>query len=151
MKELTSLQWAKEGYILKPGAKGVERWTNCSHQKKATYFMEEQVIEDKEAAAAILASKRKEYYKARKETERKERDAARFRELMKTKWQWLQEGRIPNKDARWRSGRELNGRNGFSYGNDYCYCHFDNTHEPANQAEMDAAIEDFRKNGNSLA
>ena len=27
---------------------------------------------------------------------------------MKTRWQWLQEGRIPNDNARWEVGEELN-------------------------------------------
>lgn len=50
---------------------------------------------------------------------------------MKTQWQWLQEGRIPNDNARWEVGEELNKI--FctcAYGSNYCYCHERYTHEP---------------------
>ena len=95
MKELTALQWAKEGYVLNPDAVGEERWTNCVHVKKAIYYSEHEVHEDKEAANAIIKAKQKEYNKASKERENKYKKAMAFRENMKTEWQWLQEGRIP--------------------------------------------------------
>lgn len=57
MKELTALQWAKIGYIPNPKAKGEERWTNCVHVKKAIYYSEHEVHEDKEAANAIIKAK----------------------------------------------------------------------------------------------
>lgn len=101
MKELTALQWAKIGYIPNPKAKGEERWTNCVHVKKAIYYSEHEVHEDKEAANAIIKAKQKEYNKASKERENKYKKAMAFRENMKTEWQWLQEGRIPNPNARW--------------------------------------------------
>ena len=44
-----------------------------------------------------------------------------FRENMKTEWQWLQEGRIPNPNARWEYGETLNNTfNVCSYGSSYC-------------------------------
>ncbi|MFK2430370.1 hypothetical protein ACIXUG_02240, partial [Bacteroides fragilis] len=75
---------------------------------------------------------------------------AAYREKMKTRWQWLQEGRIPNDNARWKVGEELNKT--FctcAYGSNYCYCHERYTHEPKNDEEMQKAIFDFHKNGNS--
>lgn len=60
---------------------------------------------------------------------------------MKTQWQWLQEGRIPNDNARWEVGEELNKM--FctcAYGSNYCYCHERYTHEPKNDEEMQKAI-----------
>lgn len=83
MKELTALQWAKEGYVLNPDAVGEERWTNCVHVKKAIYYSEHEVHEDKEAANAIIKAKQKEYNKASKERENKYKKAMAFRENMK--------------------------------------------------------------------
>ena len=75
---------------------------------------------------------------------------AEYREKMKTHWQWLQEGRIPDPHARWRVGEELNRTyNTCSYSSKYCYCHERYTHEPKNDEEIQKAILDFHKNGNS--
>lgn len=78
------------------------------------------------------------------ETEREKNKNAAYREKMKTQWQWLQEGRIPNDNARWEVGEELNKM--FctcAYGSNYCYCHERYTHEPKNDEEMQKAIFDF--------
>ena len=39
MEALTALQWAKEGYVPNADAVGEERWTNCFHGQKATYYI----------------------------------------------------------------------------------------------------------------
>ncbi len=57
---------------------------------------------------AILSAKRKEYRDVAKKREEKRKQNAEYREKMKTHWQWLQEGRIPDPHARWRVGEELN-------------------------------------------
>ena len=69
-----------------------------------------------------------------------------YRENMKTEWQWLQEGRIPNPNARWEYGETLNNTfNVCSYGSKYCYCHIDETHIPKNSEELQKAIFDFQR------
>lgn len=80
---------------------------------------------------------------AKKRKEKRIKNAA-YREKMKTQWQWLQEGRIPNDNARWKVGEELNKM--FctcAYGSNYCYCHIDETHIPKDSEEMQKAIFDF--------
>ena len=65
---------------------------------------------------------------------------------MKTQWQWLQEGRIPNDNARWEVGEELNKM--FctcAYGSNYCYCHIDETHIPKDSEEIQKDIFDFQR------
>ena len=43
MEALTALQWAKEGYVPNADAVGEERWTNCFHGQKATYYKDNEV------------------------------------------------------------------------------------------------------------
>ena len=101
MEALTALQWAKEGYVPNADAIGNERWTNCHHAQKATYYKASEVHENADAAREIIKLNRKEYNQASKKREEKRKKTIAFRELMKTEWQWLQEGRIPNPNARW--------------------------------------------------
>lgn len=127
MEILTALQWAKKGFIPNEGAKGTKQWTNSFYSAKA-----------------ILFAKRKEYRDVAKKRKEKRIKNAAYREKMKTQWQWLQEGRIPNDNARWEVGEELNKM--FctcAYGSNYCYCHERYTHEPKNDEEMQKAIFDF--------
>lgn len=146
MEILTALQWAKKGFIPNEEAKGTKQWTNSFYSAKAVYFKDSEVHEDKDTAKAILLAKRKEYRDvAKKRKEKRIRNAA-YREKMKTQWQWLQEGRIPNDNARWEVGEELNKM--FctcAYGSNYCYCHERYTHEPKNDEEMQKAIFDFQQ------
>lgn len=58
-RELTALQWAKEGFVLNPDAVGEERYTNSRYFMKAVYYREYEVHEDKEAAKNLLKSRRK--------------------------------------------------------------------------------------------
>ena len=144
--EMTALQWAKKGYIPNADAIGAERWTNCYHTQKATYYKSSEVHKDAEAAREIIKQKRKEYNQALKIREEKREKAIAFRELMKTEWQWLQEGRIPNPNARWECGETLNNTfNVCSYGSSYCYCHIDDTHIPIDSEELQNAIEEYQK------
>lgn len=141
MKELTKCQWAKEGFVPKHGAIGVEKWINCYHTKKAIYFSEDQVTEDKSAAETFLKDKQKEYRAASKRKEQKYKRAMEYREKMKTEYQWLQEGRIPNEHARWELGESLNKTfNICAYGSQYFYCHEDDTHVPESLEELENAI-----------
>ena len=57
-RELTAIQWAKEGFVLNSDAVGEERYTNSRCLMKAVYFREYEVHEDKEAAKEFLKSKR---------------------------------------------------------------------------------------------
>lgn len=143
MKELTALQWAKIGYIPNPKAKGKEQWTSCFYGMKAMYYQEN---EDPDTAKAILKAKRKEY---REEAKKRKQQLAEFevyRENMKTEWQWLQEGRIPNPDARWKNGESLNKTfNTCSFGSHYCYCNKDETYEASSPEELQIAIKEYNK------
>lgn len=57
-RELTAIQWAKEGFVLNSDAVGEERYTNSWCLMKAVYFREYEVHEDKEAAKEFLKSRR---------------------------------------------------------------------------------------------
>lgn len=146
MEQLTALQWAKKGFIPNEDAKGVEGWNNIYYCFRVIRFPESEVHEDREAAKAIVSAKRKEYRDAAKKREQRRKRNAEYRELMKTKWQWLQEGRIPNENARWEVGEELNKTfHTCTYGSNYCYCHKEHTHEPIDKEEMQKAIADYQK------
>lgn len=146
MKELTALQWAKIGYIPNPKAKGKERWTNCFYGMKAIYYKENEVHEDPDATKAILKAKRQEYRDIAKKRKQKLAEFEVYRENMKTEWQWLQEGRIPNPDARWKNGESLNEAfNTCSFGSRYCYCNKDDTYEASSPEELQIAIKDYNK------
>ena len=43
MEALTALQWVKEGHVPNADAVGEERWTNCFHGQKATYYKDNEV------------------------------------------------------------------------------------------------------------
>lgn len=83
MEALTALQWAKEGYVPNADAIGNERWTNCHHAQKATYYKTSEVHENADAAREIIKLNRKEYNQASKKREEKRKKAIAFRELMK--------------------------------------------------------------------
>lgn len=143
MEKLTALQWAKKGFVLNIDAKGEEGWNNNYYRYRVIRFPESEVHEDIVAAKAIVSAKNKEYRAIAKRREQKRKEAAEYRELMKTEWQWLQAGRIPNHDARWFLGDELNRRHGkeyCAYGSSYYYCHLDYTHLPLNSKELEDAI-----------
>lgn len=57
-RELTAIQWAKEGFVLNSDAVGEERYTNSRCLMKAVYFREYEVHEDKEATKEFLKSRR---------------------------------------------------------------------------------------------
>lgn len=145
-RKLTVLQWAKEGYVLNPDAVGEERWTNCVHVKKAIYYSEHEVHEDAAAARELIKLKRKECNQAAKKREEKREKAIALRELMKTEWQWLQQGRIPNQNAWWEYGDTLNNTfNVCAYGSKHYYCHIEETHIPKDSEELQKAIEEYKK------
>ncbi len=56
MEALTALQWAKEGYVPNADAVSEERWTNCFHGQKATYYKDNEVHKDSETAKDMLKS-----------------------------------------------------------------------------------------------
>lgn len=149
MEKLTALQWAKKGFVPNADAKGEEGWNNSYYRYRVVRFSENEVHEDIVAAKAIVSAKRKEYRDAGKKREQQRKKNAEYRELMKTKWQWLQEGRIPNENARWKIGEELNKtHHTCTYGSNYCYCHREHTHEPIDEEEIQLAITDYQRNGN---
>lgn len=144
MKELTALQWAKEGFVLNPEAKGIEKWTNRSHTKKAVYYNENEVREDKNTAQDVLRTKKNEYREAAKDRKQRYNNAMSVRDKMKTEFQWLQEGRIPDDKADWKYGETLNETfNLCAYGSKFYYCHIDDTHVPQNRDELQKAINNY--------
>ncbi len=56
----TKLQWLKDGYVIKRGRKGVEKYTSRSSQYTAIYYCESDVRKDAEKAAAILEKKHRD-------------------------------------------------------------------------------------------
>lgn len=58
-RELTAIQWAKEGFVLNPDAVGEKRYTNSRCLMKAVYYREYEVHENPEEASKILHQKRK--------------------------------------------------------------------------------------------
>lgn len=152
MDKLTELQWAKKGFVPNEGAKGEEGWNNNYYRYRVIRFPESEVHEDLVAAKAIVSAKNKEYRSKAKKKEQKRKETAEYREKMKTKWQWLQEGRIPNENARWELGEELNKTfHTCSYGSNYCYCHQRYTRKAQNSDELENAILEYQKTGNSWA
>lgn len=144
-KQMTMLQWLKEGYILNSDAVGNEQWTNCNHVRKAVYYKETEVHKDKDTARNLLKERQKQTYQRANAKAIRLKKSLELRELMKTKWQWLQEGRIPNPSARWRCGEDLNRIHKlyYSYGSSYYYCHIDDTHLPVDSEELQKAIEEY--------
>ena len=83
MEALTALQWAKEGYVPNADAVGEERWTNCFHGQKATYYKDNEVHKDSETAKDMLRAKRKEHKKASDKRDEKRKKNMAYRENMK--------------------------------------------------------------------
>lgn len=146
LMELTELQWAKKGFVLNMDAKGEEGWNNNYYRYRVIRFPESEVHEDIVAAKAIVSAKRKKYQDAAKKRKQKRKENVEYREKMKTRWQWLQEGRIPNDNARWEVGEELNKTfHTWTYGSNYCYCHERYTHKPKDDEELENAISESKR------
>lgn len=140
----TERQWNLAGYILKPKARGKDFWTNGMCQRSATYYASPQVIKDEDKASSIIREiKRKQAkesrlrakYRKQKEAEdaawhaEHDHEALKFRELTGTEYQWREQGRKPNEDAKWIPGEVLNSKYRlWLWGKDYWYCHKDDTH-----------------------
>ncbi len=53
---------------------------------------------------------------------------------------------IPNDNARWEIGEELNKIfHTWTYGSNYCYCHERYTHEPKDDEELENAISESKR------
>ena len=59
----TELQWLNDGYVIKRGRKGVEKYTSGPSQHTAIYYGESDVRKDEEKAAAILEKRHQEHMK----------------------------------------------------------------------------------------
>lgn len=144
MEKLTELQWAKKGYVLNADATGEEGWNNAFYRYRVIRYPQSEVHENQAAAKAIISAKNQVYRKAARARKGKRQRAAKYRDEMKTAWQWLQEGRVPNADATWEHGEDLNRRFGVcAYGSKYYYCHFDCTHLPSSK-ELEDAISAYK-------
>jgi len=80
----TELQWLNDGYVIKRGRKGVEKYTSGSSQHTAIYYSENDVRKDEEKAAAILEKR----HQAKLLQQRKARAAERkYHDAIKKEWQ----------------------------------------------------------------
>ena len=80
----TELQWLNDGYVIKRGRKGVEKYTSGSSQHTAIYYGESDVRKDEEKAAAILEKR----HQAKLLQQRKARAAEKkYHDSIKKEWQ----------------------------------------------------------------
>ena len=80
----TELQWLNDGYVIKRGRKGVEKYTSGSSQHTAIYYGESDVRKDEEKAAAILEKR----HQAKLLQQRKARAAEKkYHDTIKKEWQ----------------------------------------------------------------
>ena len=80
----TELQWLNDGYVIKRGRKGVEKYTSGSSQHTAIYYSENDVRKDEEKAAAILEKR----HQTKLLQQRKARAADRkYHDAIKKEWQ----------------------------------------------------------------
>ena len=155
-------QWLKIGYIPKKGCDGHERYRSEALMSydginsTAIYYDEDEVRFDKEAAVRLAREmnrlQRAEREAERREKEERQRIAEEFRESRCTRYQWARVGRVANKGAKFEWGSRLNqaikDEDVYQFGNNYMYCHLDDTHE-ANADEMSVWEEffEFEKRG----
>ena len=80
----TELQWLNDGYVIKRGRKGVEKYTSGTSQHTAIYYGESDVRKDEEKAAAILEKR----HQAKLLQQRKARAAEKkYYDTIKKEWQ----------------------------------------------------------------
>ena len=80
----TELQWLNDGYVIKRGRKGVEKYTSGTSQHTAIYYGESDVRKDEEKAAAILEKR----HQAKLLQQRKARAAEKkYHDTIKKEWQ----------------------------------------------------------------
>lgn len=148
-KMKTELQWNQLGYVLNKDAKGEYQAVNGWHQNYCMRYTEEEVHVDKVKAKEIIKAKNLQYCENAKKKKEDWKWFDEFRDNMKTYYQWIQEGRIPNKDAKWDSGKHLNYLYkhicDYSFGNDYWYCHYKDTHEPQDNEELEREKEELNE------
>lgn len=142
----TELQWAKEGFVINECAKGELEWINGYHQARVIRFSEDEVHTDIKKAKEIIRQKNRQYRENRKKKEQKWNEFVEERMKWHTEYQWLQEGRIPNVNARWKNGNDLNYLYSYvcdhSFGSNYYYCYISDTHIPINSRELEEALKD---------
>ena len=80
----TELQWLNDGYVIKRGRKGVEKYTSGSSQHTAIYYGKDDVRKDEEKATAILEKR----HQAKLLQKRKARAAEKkYHDTIKKEWQ----------------------------------------------------------------
>ena len=131
----TERQWNDLGYILNDDAVGELQWNNCYYRYKVMRYSEEEVHQDIEKAKEIVKKRQREYKKRyQEEQKRKEEKLMEFCEWRSnwgTAYQWENEGRQPKENAKWYEGKRLNYLYKLDgpgqFGDNYYYCHFDET------------------------
>lgn len=126
MARKTKRQWLLEGRIPVDENAGIKDWTNGFHQQTAVYWEEEDTREA--TADEIAAFKAEEREKRRKRDEKRKEEQSYYEwkceklSHWQTAYQWLQEGMVPLKNAKWVLGKILDAGNCIK-GSEYYYCH----------------------------
>lgn len=140
----TQLQWAKDGYVLNKDAKGTNEWNNGYHAFFVTRYYEDEVHKNPDEAQKFLKEKRKKAYQERKKREKEELEFVEWRSNWNTEYQWLQSNMIPNDNAKWQSGYQLNEEYNLDgagcFGDDYDYCFIDDVHMASSEEELQSAF-----------
>lgn len=129
----TKRQWLLEGRIPVDENAGTREWTNGFHQQTAIYWEEGDTR--KATPEEIAAFKEEERAKRRRQAAKRKQKEAYLRKKCeesrhwKTAYQWLQNGMVPDKTAKWVLGENLNERDFHFFGSEYYYCHRDNVVE----------------------
>lgn len=144
-KVMTENQWNKEGYVLNADAKGTSKYL-YPYNKWYTVFGIDQVHLDEDQAKANIKKKRHDAYMRSKAQKEKLEKFWAWRESYCTEYQWLQRGRIPNSNAKWFLGSDMNRKYRIDecgkFGDEYQYSHIDDTHLPVDETELQNALSD---------
>ena len=127
----TESQWLKKGYIVKDTATGIKGWNNRHCTYRVTRYSKDDVYEDIETAKARIKKIRHKEYEDAKARKASCVEFEAFRADMNTKTQWICFfNRMPKEKAKWHLGRRLNKQyDTYSFGDEYWYCHYDDTEE----------------------
>lgn len=140
----TQLQWAKDGYVLNKDAKGTNEWNNGYHAFFVTRYYADEVNKNPDEAQKFLKEKRKKAYQKRKKREKEELEFVEWRTSWNTEYQWLQSNMIPNDNAKWHKGYQLNEEYNLDgagcFGDDYDYCFIDDVHMASSEEELQDAF-----------
>lgn len=133
----TEIQWNKLGYKVKPNS-GTLAWSNGYCAVMAYYYEEDEVEPMTEDEIREYKQKLRLQRKIAKEKrEKREKEKQEFYEYLdkwKTSVQWLTNGYVPNKNAKWELGEELN-HGSCAKGSNYYYCYINDVTKDEEKAK----------------